>query len=159
LCRTAFPDRKYTERQKQIISTSLLLHPSNSVDIHPSLAMFTMESDESSQQLESQLTQQPATQQLQQVPENTKNPSKKTKRKKTIGHHPSKKVSKLNKSLAASDVIVPPVPNLVPLGAVHPLQDVPQVFPLNLVPPVVLEQPLNPPHTSSNRTSSRGWCY
>jgi hypothetical protein len=64
-----------------LLSSSI---PLNSVDIHPSLAIFIMESDESSQQLESQLTQQPATQQLQQVPENTEKTSKKTKRKRQL---------------------------------------------------------------------------
>jgi hypothetical protein len=107
--------------------------------IHPSLTMDSA----SSKQLDSEPTQQPATQQLLQVPHKAKKHFK--RKKKTIGRLSSKKKPKVNKSLAASDVLVPPLPNSVPLAAAHPQQEVPLAFPLNLVPPVVLEQPLAPP--------------
>jgi hypothetical protein len=84
-----------------------------------------MESQPSSQQLGShksqltQLTQQPATQQLQQVPEKTKTCFK--RKNNTIGCHSGKNI-KVKKILAASAVIVPSAPNSVlPPAAVHPL--------------------------------------
>jgi hypothetical protein len=70
-------------------------------------------------------------------------------RKKTIGRLSSKKKPKVNKSLAASDVLFPPLPNSVPLAAAHPQQEVTLAFPLNLVPPVVLEQPPAPPNPAA----------
>jgi hypothetical protein len=64
--------------------------------------------------------------------------------RRSIGRHSQKKKAK--KAPAASDVLVPPVPNSVPLAAAHPQEEVQLAFPPNPVPPVLLEQPPNPPN-------------
>jgi hypothetical protein len=60
------------------------------------------------------------------------------KRGFTVGRHPKKKKAK--KALAASDVLVPQLPNSVPPAAAHPQEEVPLAFPPNPVPPVVLDR-------------------
>jgi hypothetical protein len=101
-----------------------------------------MESQPFLQQLESQLTQQSATQELKQFPEKPKKCFKR-KNKRIGGSHLSNKV-KVKKLLVASALIVPPAPNPVPPPAVHPLQEVQQAVPLRPLPPPVQGQPPTP---------------